>query len=202
MNHSREVRFFEMVNLSSRRGYRQRYLVNHMRSRAALLLALCVPLCLGCDPAYFYYPKTDNGELTARISETVDGADIEVAGFDVLIGSSKVVQGLNINNTTDRDVILIKAELSTNGHKIVGDTPANGELQWRSVGPGETGQITCYFDLWDYGGVAEDVLAETATISFQLEIRGVTKVIDVPLRRSSHPPNNKAVNRSGEAGRN
>ena len=25
MNHSREVRFFEMVNLSSRRGYRQRY---------------------------------------------------------------------------------------------------------------------------------------------------------------------------------
>ena len=173
-----------MENRSPLPGDLCRYLATTGMTYSTHVLISFLPLLVtGCDPGYSYTPLNSSNEPVSSWTTDIEGVNIRIPGFDILVGEGNMLQWITITNNSNSDVVLLNGTLTTKGNSISADLPGEGELKWRTVAPGESVEITCLFDLWSGGGTADDVLDQTIVWEWEFQIEGKTRKLPVKMRR-------------------
>lgn len=140
---------------------------------AAKACLFALPLLLlssGCDAGYSYRPDgwsiSNGGHEWTKVD---DGVSFLTWGIGGLVGSEDIIPEFEIRNATTTPVIVESAVLLARGKIYDAQLPGKGELQWRTVLPGEVKRITLY---WHLEEVALKSMGEKPEIDLRVR-RGV-----------------------------
>ena len=151
-------------------------------SRITVLVAAAFALSVpGCDPGYTYQPVGPQGNRLPLWSETVEGVRFSARPCMELVGSRSTSGQMEIANESDKEVVVLAAQLVTNGRTIeanIFDNPAHREA--RTVPPGGSKSVSLS---WDFGGSASEVLGPDITWVWRVRIGTEEHSLRVSMKR-------------------
>ncbi|HEX3152855.1 MAG TPA: hypothetical protein VHR66_32585 [Gemmataceae bacterium] len=145
---------------------------------AAALSAVAVA---GCDPGYTYTPVDANGQPVSEWATTIAGVKFSVTPSSILIGSSNEFIGLDVVNGSAAEVVVVGAEIETNGRALKANLFAGAEnTAARTVDAGQTGPVSLLVEL---GGPAGETFGLTITYVWHIRIGSDEHTLRVPMNR-------------------
>jgi hypothetical protein len=156
----------------------------YVRRVTAAYLCAALLASIGCDPGYDYKPLDAGGRKVAKWSDSVSGVRFEMKPFMILTGSGGTSQGLTIVNGSDRNVVVLGGQLSTNGRTLEAKLPGEGEVKWRTVPPGAAETINLSWDFGEQGGYADKALGPSVTWIWRVKIGDEEHTIRVGMERN------------------
>jgi hypothetical protein len=157
--------------------------MRYAREVAASCLCAALLASAGCDPGYGYQPLDAAGRKVAQWSESIGGVRLEMKPIMILTGSGGTMQGLTITNNSDRDVVVLGGQLSTDGRIMEAKLPGEGEAKWRTVPPGATQTINLSWDFREHGGDASKVLGPSLCWTWRVKIGEEEHTFKVRMER-------------------
>lgn len=136
---------------------------HHARIGRTVLVVVSLAILVGCDPGYRYRPRGWSlvEATVATRSATIHGITFTTAGIAGLTGSYGIIPEFDIENPTERTLVLERAELQVAGGSHTGRFPSDGAVAWRSVEPRTSRRITIS---WEFEQPAIDVLGANPTL--------------------------------------
>jgi len=150
----------------------------------ALALGVVVLLVRGCDPGYAYFPHDMSGRRIDHWSGTIDGVEFEMKRLNALVDAT-VLEGLDITNNSESDVVVVSALVETNDGKSIEAewprTPDEKREYW-TVATGKSHQAIASWNFSPHKG-ADEVLGQRITWVWKVRIGTKEHVLRVRMEK-------------------
>lgn len=154
----------------------------HLVALFAILLTIFS--ILGCDPRHHYAPIDQRGGMVPQWSTSVDGVNFIFKPVGMMARGTVFSYGPEIRNASKKTVVLLEGRLTTSGRTIEGLLPGFGDVQFRTISPGDERTVQLLWELNPPGSASKTiVLGRKITFTWRVRIGDKEHVLKFDMDR-------------------